>query len=695
MQLPPALQKIHDYIKQRMVGPGIEPQAVADARAQTRITPTLKGTAGDIHNAITPTLKGEKEIIAFVTRLHDDWHQARYPYEVTWYLDIAYYLGLQWHSWSEAERGLREARSPSYRVRLVINRLMPTIRTLLGKVLRGMPQGAVYPLQTSEQSYADARVGTKSLKAQWRNLSLEDVVAEWVLWLVLTGTGFMKVGFDPDIGEELEGVPGLEGHRIGEICVDACSPFSILVSPDCLDMVKPYRCIHTKMVDIEILRQKYGDAVGALKPDESGVKENFYERRLATLVSPMATNSSTPLAEAHNAVYVSELWEDPEVLSPEVREEFPNGRVVVVAQQQGLLLSVHENPYKTWIPHESKLPFVRGRDDRVPGRFWGSSRLDQLIPIQKSYNKGRSQMVEARNLTCQPKINVEQGHGIARITNEPGQILERRKGFMAPTFMEPPQISNYHTQDIQDTLQDFQEVAQMQAPTRGQLPSANVPGYAVSLLQAADNEPLGPLVTEMAGGLGRMYQKVLERQQQFYDEERVLAFMEGDQYDVVYFLADRHQTPLRVEVTVESVMPESKASRMSRVQEALSTFPQLLDPNNPMAPVVYRLLELGNVDELIAEPELDRQLQGRENRAMSQGSLPKVEDYHNHAIHLAMINRFRKGPEWDALGLRIKALFDQHALMHIAALAKTVQNVASLPQKLAPQPKMQPPVAKG
>lgn len=649
----------------------------------------------DIHNSLTPDLKDEKAMVAFVCDLHDRWHNARYPYEVTWYLDIAYYLGLQWHSWSEAERGLREARSPSYRVRLVINRLMPMIRTLLGKVLRGMPQASVYPLQTTEQSYADARVGSKSLKAQWRNLSLEDMITEWILWVVLTGTGFGKVGFDPNIGEEIQ-LPDGTTFRLGEIAADACSPFSILVAPDTLDCIKPYRLIHTKLVDIEILRSKYGDKVGDLKPDGDNARDNFYERRLATLVSPIASNSSTGMPELHNAVYVSELWEDPEVLTPDVREEFPNGRVIVVAQQQQKLLDAFENPYRTWIEHESKLPFVRIRDDRVPGRFWGNSRIEQLIPIQKSYNKGRSQVVEARNLVCQPKINLEQGHGIARITNEPGQILERRKGFAPPTFMEPPKMSSYHVQDINETLKDFQEVSQMNEPTRGQLPSANVPGYAVSLLQDADNQPLNPLAREMANGFSRLFQKILERQHQFYDEERTLAFVgDGDEYDVVLFLADRHITPLRVEVTPESVMPESKASRQARIQETLKSYPQALDPNNPAAPLIFKLMEFGNADELITDAELDRQLQGRENRAMLSGKLPPVEEWHNHVIHLAMINRFRKSPEWDALDPRLKQLFNQHALMHVDALAKTLQNVAGMSGNLQGKPPILNPVAKG
>lgn len=676
MNIPAPLAQLIDFVRNRRTN-GAEPQGHPGPVGPQALS---KGT----HNELTPITKDEKELVSFVVGLHDRWHQARYPYEVTWYLDIAYYLGLQWHSWSEAERGLREARSPSYRVRLVINRLMPLVRTLLGKVLRGMPKANVYPLQTSEQSYADARIGSKLLRGQWRSLSLEDAIAEWLLWVVLTGTGFGKVGFDPDIGEEVDAGDGSR-IRLGEVCVDACSPFSILVPPTTLDLIRPLRLIETKMIDIEVLRTKYGDAVGELKPDGGGTKDNFYERRLAGLISPVASSSTVDMAEIHNSVYVSELWEDPEVLHPEAREEFPNGRVVVIAQQQAKLLSVHENPYRTWMPHESKLPYVRIRDDRIPGRFWGAGRIEQLMPIQKSYNKGRSQMVEARNLTCQPKITVEKGHGMGRITNEPGQILERTRGMMPPAFMNPPQISSFHSQDIEATLRDIEEVSQLSSASRGQLPSANVPGYAVELLQEADNTPLSPLVRQIADGYSRLFTKILERDHQFYDEERVIAYVgENNENDTVLFLADRHVTPLRAEVTPEAVMPESRASKMARILEVLKTFPGVFDPQRDR-PFLFRLLEFGDVDQLWEDADLDRQKQGRENRKMMQGQPVPTDSIDDHGIHLAVINRFRKSPEWDTMDPRVKALFDQHATAHVQALLKSIQNVTSMPGKMQPQ----------
>lgn len=634
----------------------------------------------------------DEDAIRHVQTLHDEWYKARYPYEPSWYLEVAYYLGLQWHSWHETDRTLREPRAPSYRVRLVINQILPMVRTMMGKLQRGVYRANVYPLQQSPVAYADARMGSRLLRAQYTNLAMEDVITEWLLWTIINGTGFCKVGFDPSIGQQID-LPDGTRVRMGEVSVDPVSPFSILVPTNVTDLTRPGRLIETKLIDLEELRSIYPDTAAKLKPDHGVRRESFYSQRVAGLVSPATYSYQSGKDMAHNSVYVSELWEDPEVLHEEDREQYPNGRVIVVANDQATLLSIHENPYRSWFPHQSKLPYVMIRDDRVPGRFWGLSRLDNLMAIQKSYNKGRSQMVEARNLVSQPKINVEQGHGIAKITNEPGQILERKKGWAAPQFMDPPRMSDYHFKDIEDSKRDFEEVAQQRAATRGEMPSANAPGIGINLLQEADNLPLNPLARQMAAGLSRMFTKVLERSHQFYDEERVFSFVgEQNQIDVFAFLADRHVTPLRAEVNVEAVLPEGRAARMARVQETIAM--GVLDPVKHRS-ALLRMLEFGDIEQVWEDSDLDRQKQVRENRAMLMGEPRPVDEWDAHDIHVQELNRVRKAPEWESLPPEIQELFNQHAREHIDALLQAAGNMAGMASQ-SPQPRPtapEPPIA--
>lgn len=633
-------------------------------------------------STFTREIGNELEAVGHVTRCHDAWQKIRYPYEVSWYLDVAYYLGLQWHSWSEVDRSLRESRAPSYRVRLVLNFILPMIRTLMGKLLRGMPDTTVFPIQENDTAFADARIASRMLKAQWKNLNLEESYAEWVMWAAITGSSFMKVGFDPSIGQKVQLPDGSEMAQ-GEIFCDALSPYAVLVPGDIQNLWKPTRLMETKLIDIEVLRASYPDIHG-LQPDATMLKENFYEQRMASLVSPIAQNFSPGQGQAHNAVYVCELWEDPEVLSPKDRAQYPNGRVIVSTYNSKKLLSIHENPYITFTPHASKIPYVMLKDDRIPGRFWGGSRIDQLIPVQKSYNKGRSQMVEARNLTCAPKINVEAGHGIARFTNEPGQVWERTRGTMPPTFMTPPQISQYTVQDIEETKADFDQISQVSKATRGELPSANISGVGINLLQEADNGPIAPFAKNIASSASLVFTKVLERGHQFYDEPRTLAYVGTEnQTDVVTWHSDEHPTPLRAEVPVTSVLPEGRAARMARVQETLKM--GVLDPVQHREKLL-RMLEMGSVDEVWDEADADRQMQMREIRDMMQGKSVPVNPWDGNATHLAQINRLRKSPEWNSLDPQVQQLINQHADAHVDAELKAMSNVTSLPNRMAGAP---------
>jgi hypothetical protein len=65
--------------------------------------------------------------------------KAQKPYLRIWYKSIAYYMGLQWLEWNESMNWLSEPVSPSWRVRMVMNLCMPTIRNRAAKILRSNP----------------------------------------------------------------------------------------------------------------------------------------------------------------------------------------------------------------------------------------------------------------------------------------------------------------------------------------------------------------------------------------------------------------------------------------------------------------------------------------------------------------------------------------------------------------------------
>jgi len=631
--------------------------------------------ADDRHD-FTQELKNPKEVGQFVTNLHDEWAEARMQYEPEWYLNLAYYIGQQWAVWDRASRSVIEPKAPSYRVRFTANRILPTHRTLMGKLNRGAHIGQAVPIQQTETAFSDARIAERVLRALHESLGITEVNFEFYCWLLTTGTAFFKVGWDPTVGQPIY-LPDGTMVRAGEACVDALGPFDLLFPPDIkAPLNKPFRFMHCAVFDVETLRATYPETARGLAPDDHDSSNPFLER-VKALVTPIAPDTSGGSGrEKGSGVYVAELWEDPELLNPKDAEMFPNGRVSVVALQKKIVLSQHENPYESPFPTGSKNPIAMCRDDVMPGRFYGMSRVSQLAPVQHNYNRGRSQMIEARNLCTQPKINVEKGHGIAKITNEPGQILERNRGVAPPAYMAPPAMSEYMVRDVLDTLSEFQELSQIAEVSRGQSPAANTSGIAIDMLQEADNTPLGPLATNIASAMSRSQTMLYKRVQQFYDEERVMSYVgENNEDDVFVFLADRNPTALRIQVTPESVFPESQAAKRLKTEKAVEM--GVLVPGKDRV-TILREMRFGSVDTVFENADLDRQKANRENRGMLEGVPAKVETFHDHEIHIYQHDRLRKSPEWDRLAPEVQAMVSAHVEEHLAFLATVVQANAQM-----------------
>lgn len=613
-------------------------------------------------------LETDEQYVGMVRKSYDDWYRLRYAYEPGWWLCLSYYMGYQYHGWSEVERILRESRAPSYRVRFVINRIMPMIKLFLGKLLSGDPMFKCRPAEPSQTAFVDARVADKLLKGLFRELRMRDIMQEFLAWCLITGHAFMKIGWDPTLGEEIGGEilaeMGMEPVRVGDIHVQAMGPFSILVPPEQATLWRPSSIIEARIYPLEYVKSIYGERARGLKPDADLNKMSNYESRLSTLVSPNGYQAINSKDLAHNSTYVIERWDDPQVLTEEERQKFPRGRVVTICQDRLLLLE--ENPWK-----EGGHPFVDCRAEILPGRFWGATLVDQMIPLQKSYNRSRSQMVEARNLACNPVLDVEKGHGIVKMTTEPGAIAERNRGFKEPAWRVPPMMPPHLAQDIQQTMNDWEEVSQQRQSSKGQAPAANISGVGINLLQEADNTPMGPLAIRIAESYGRIGDKLVNRAQQFYNEERVFGITgEGDELEVITFLGDKHQSKLRVECVVDSILPESRAARMARVQEAIQ-----MGALNPQADrsAIIRMLEFGNVEQLWEQVDLDRAKQRREMKQLLAGQPVMINTFDDHTVHLDEVNRYRKSIEYDTMDPMIKQLLDQHAMAHEQAVAVMAQ----------------------
>ena len=588
---------------------------------------------------------------------------------------MSHFLGQQWTRWAETERAIRPMPAPSHRVRMVINKIQPMVKVLLGKFLRGNPRLICSPTDTTEMARAQARVSQQLLRALWQHCHVYDVLYDVMTWAIVCGTGFVQVGWDPTLGTcvlDDQGRPMFTG----DLELQCLSPFQVFVPRYQRNLTSPSRVITTGIYSIEQLKLNYPETSKDLQPDSSARLQGFYEDRVAALVSPIGALQTLPdIGRDRCAVKVS-MWEDPQTLTPWELEQYPKGRLTVIAGDT--LLWVGGNPYE-----DAKHPLVMFKGGNMPGRFWGTSAVENTIPLQKAYNKARSQLMEARNLTAAPQIVAPKGNEVVKQTNEPGSWLEyRTSAGPAPAYMSPPQMSQWLIEDVKSLGEEMQDVMQVKEVSQGGLPAANLTGVAINLLQEADNTPWGPVATSFANAIGQMGQKMLARAAQGYIEPRIFTSLDDlDDDDVLEFCSSGDLLPVKVTCDVTSILPESQAARMSRVEALINA--RVLDPVRDRAEIL-NLMEFGNIESLWMEQDGDRRKARRENKRMAKGTPQLVAAYDNHEIHLLELNNFRKGTEFESLPPEIQEIFQQHAMIHQMALAQEQAAAALAPAAGAP-----------
>lgn len=614
-------------------------------------------------------LTDEISHVNYVKRLHSEWTALRYPFEPVWFQDVAFYLGQQWTMWSRGEGILRHTNAPSHRIRLTINRIQPTVKTLLGKILRGVPRLICSPTDTTDQAKSLARVSERLLRALWDECHMFNVQEDAFLWALITGTGFIKVGWDPTLGQYITDDDGRPMYT-GDVDPAALSPFQVCVPRWVRDPSRPCELIETSLEPFEQVRMRFPD-VKDLRPDTFVGPNATYEQRLASLTTPHGAMTQMPDPLNDRSTYVMRLWQDPQVLAPWDREKYPTGRLIVCTGSK--LLFVGKNPFA-----DGKHPLTRFRGGVFPNRFWGTSVVDNLIPIQRMYNKARSQLAEARNLVSAPQIVAPQGHGCLKQTNEPGSWLEHVQG-LAPTYMQPPTFNQWLAKDIEELMTEFDHVSQVREISQGGLPAANLTGVGINLLQEADNTPWGPIASEMALGLADVGQKMLSRAFQGYIEPRTLTSLdELDDDDVLEFFSSGELAPIKVRCDVTSVMPESRAARLSRVEALINL--RVLDPLRDRAQIL-RMMEFGSIESLWMDTEPDVRRAQRENRRLAKGQPQPIATFDNHEIHVQEHNVFRKSTEYETLDPMARLVIDMHVEEHLTAIAELR---AAMPPMLSP-----------
>lgn|SRR3990167_12822 len=571
---------------------------------------------------------------------------VRWHHEPQWFLNAAFIAGRQWIRWNRTLRTVQDLPEDPQRVRLTINRILPVFTIRKAKVLRNLPRLSVAPASTEDEDTAAAKAGSLLLQYVWDDQAMDTVVAKLMNAMMTYGTAFLKVFWDEEKESALTEVVG---------AFDIYPDIGANTWGDCRWM------IHARPVSVDVIRAAYPGIGSYVQPENTDAQTSTYQQRL----SRDNTGTKGAFFQENRAV-LKEYWELP-------TDQYPEGRLIVTAG--GRVLDSREFPYDN-----KELPFIPFTEIEHESRLWGDALVSHLLPLQKEYNKRRSHLVENANTMTRPIWLVPSG-SIAEgaFTGRPNE-----KVYYNPLYGKPEQalsapIPNYVIQSEQANLQDIFEISGIHEVSRGTAPAGVESGVALAQLIERDDTSMYPIMLMVEEGMKRWGKWNLILHDEFLRGRKMLKIVgENNELEVMEFKASDIKKNFDVRVIPARALPTSQAARQSFILQLWRDGAIVNERGQPDTTRLLEMLELGNFEKHFEEASAQKSVARSENIHMLKGELAVVEEYEDHPVHMAELDRFRKSPRFKKQPEHIKQIFKQHYEDHKAAMVQTVKDVQAL-----------------
>lgn len=680
------------------------------------------------------------EWASWVNKEYSHCRNARVPFERQWYLNLAFTAGKQYMAPIDvAGYGFRltTPKAPPWRVRLVINKIRVAVRTECSKLTTSKPIPTVIPATTEDEDFTAAGVAEQLLKSEFATADFESTYRSWIWWGVVCGTSYLKMYWDANAKDynskslpELPRMP--DGSQIPEEMIDLIPGLrQMLNTPQpaqgkiCIERVTPFHIYVPNIMGEEMCDQPYIIQVMTQSPlwvkNRFGIDANPDARASNTLLDA-ATIISKGTEDHLDSVMVKEVW-----IKPGGHKDFPNGGVLTVINDR-VVQHKEEWPYPF-----PEYPFYKYNG--IPtGGFYSDSIVTDLIPVQKEYNKTRSQAIEIKNAMGKPKLLYARGSlNPRKISSEPGQAIEYVGGYEKPDVLPGVEVPVSFTNEMTMLSQEFDDLSGQHEISRGQTSlSSLTSGTAIAYLQEQDDAKLNYQVASIENACELMGKHYLNMSSHYWDDNRVVRVTgKNNHFEAIRWKKGMLKGNTDVKVQTGSALPFSKAARTALLTEMMQN--GFVDPQSGL-----EMLELGGMDKILEDQLVDKRQATRENLKMSElpesmlqlllepspgpnGEPPfeqpnefgeptkfngdgtpfqpqppvPVNSWDNHEEHIHWHNHYRKTQEFELLPDLNKKAFELHVQLHQMALMANIVNQQGQVVQQNQQPQQEDPFMEG
>jgi hypothetical protein len=629
---------------QAPIGPGVDPTVTQGSYLGQN--PPVQ--PGEWH----PSAEQQQKIGEIVGK-RNLWRRIRQPHEQQWFINTGIMRGQH-----NIEYNVRNAtlvvNPPLTRERHAINRTRAKVVGRRSKFLKGRTKVFVVSATGDSQDRLNARATRMAIDYVWRKQKVESKRRRAVMMAEVAAKGFVWLHWDEHIQgdvmipDELTGQPTRQRAVLGDVVVEVGSPYEILVAdPTIPSLGEQPEIMRIKLRRVEDLKQKYPDFAEQIR-GTAGEEDLFrFEKQIASL---NATGYGSGFTDMKRGADTSKDAQYALVTEHFVRTcpKYPEGEYRVLIND-GLLVKEEALPYG-FSDMDNPYPVVEFTDIPNPNQFWGTTLVEQLLPIQREYNSGREKLAEFIKHGVHPKIIVFKQHRMPPNAwhNGPGEIIElmHMPGLPQPIIVQPPNLAGDLWRALDTFRSEFDDVSQIYPVSEGRAGSSTS-GFMTNLLQESGDSIHRPDVDSHLDALEELVLKIRRLIKLGYSVPRLVTTIGRNmQPDAIEFVNSQVDEAADIKVEIGTGLPDLRAQRLQMLKE-MHDGGLFGPPGTPDASrKFFSLAELGGPDEAIDSSRLDENQAHIENNEFSNGGqIANPEFFDNHQIHLEVHTDLLKSAE--------------------------------------------------
>lgn len=639
--------------------------------------------------AVDATMKeiDEEKICGHVRSLVEERRSqaSRIAHEAIWMTNIASILGfngLTYNSTMRQFQPVNRVNSRSSSLPIKVNKILPTLQNRQAKLCKNPPRYDVRPESNDTEDKEAARLGLEILKWVWDKQSIDEKRLGLMMWVQQCGHAYMKVSWDPSLGNEMINPETQELDYEGDVKVDVVSAFEIFPDPLAKTLEDASDIIQATVRKLDYFKLRFGEKGAKVKQEDAWLLSLQYEDRIKSINQRGPSNSGMAQSMKNCAI---------ELVKYERRsKDYPNGRMIICAN--GVLLEDKPLPV-------GEIPFAKFDDIMIGGKYYSEAVTTHIRPIQDQYDETIRKRSTWTNRLLSGKMIAARGSGLAQesLNDQSGEVVyydvvPNAPNGGAPTPLPMPNIPQYAYNEEERLDSMINYISGISEVSRGTIPSASIPALGMQILVEQDDSRIGVMVEQHERSYARVGSLILKYVEKYYTMPRKLK------------IAGKNQSYLVKEVTGEmikgnhdvivirgSTLPGSKVLRR---QEILNAFQQGLlgDPADPkVREQVLNYLEFGEVGQMWKDQSLDEFQFMLGLKKIEAGELPQVHKLDNHAFWIRELNRYRKektddlSPTQAAL---IQAVIDEHLQFELELSNAMAEPPLAPPPPLPPKPEI-------